>query len=119
MMAPSIVLDEARSFAVGSAGSNRIRSAILQVVLNLIDFDMTPQEAVDAPRVHVENDAVDLEGGTPADIARRLSEDGYRVQAWAGTNLFFGGVQVAMRTAAGDLDGGGDKRRGGAVVTVD
>jgi len=52
-MTPTIVLDDGRFwFAVGARGGPRIISAVLQVVLNIIDFEMNLQEALDAPRVH-------------------------------------------------------------------
>ena len=51
MMAPTVVLDEGTpELVLGSAGSNRIRSAILQVIVNAIDLGMEAQAAVDAPR---------------------------------------------------------------------
>ena len=60
MMSPSLVLQpKGRSIALGSGGSNRIRSAILQVLVNLIDFVMSPDDAVNQPRVHFEA------GGSP------------------------------------------------------
>ena len=50
-------------FALGSGGSNRIRSAITQVLVNLLDFGMTPEQAVAAPRIHLEGDMLSLEPG--------------------------------------------------------
>src|SRR5918994_1024149 len=55
MMAPTVVLSEGRpEIAIGSAGSNRIRSAILQTVLGVVDHGLPAQDAVSAPRLHVE-----------------------------------------------------------------
>ena len=61
MMAPTVVLgtDGAPELALGSAGSNRIRSTLLQVIVNVIDRGMAAAEAVDAPRLHFEDGLVD------------------------------------------------------------
>ena len=64
MMAPTVVLDEGTpELVLGSAGSNRIRSAILQVIVNAIDHGMDAQAAVDAPRLHFEDGLVYAEPG--------------------------------------------------------
>ena len=72
MQAPTIVTagGELR-LVVGSSGSNRLRSAITQVIVNTIDRGMSVAEAVAEPRVHVEGDRIDCEGGIdPGAIAR-------------------------------------------------
>ncbi len=64
MMAPTVVLaDAAAELAVGSAGSNRIRSAILQTIIRSIDEGMGATDAVEAPRVHWEDGVVYTEPG--------------------------------------------------------
>ncbi|MHB1570026.1 MAG: gamma-glutamyltransferase family protein, partial [Solirubrobacteraceae bacterium] len=64
MMAPAVVLRRGvAELAVGSAGSNRIRSAILQTIVRCIDDGMEAQAAVQAPRVHFENGIVFAEPG--------------------------------------------------------
>jgi len=111
MMAPTIVLAGGRpELVVGSAGSNRIRSAILQVIVNAIDHGMEAQPAVDAPRLHFEDGLVYAEPGVPEIEGRTLVRFRER-------NLFFGGCQAAERRhGTGAFSGGGDPRRGGAVV---
>ena len=53
MMAPTVVLhDGVAQLVVGSAGSNRIRSALLQVIVNVVDRGLPAQDAVDAPALH-------------------------------------------------------------------
>ena len=119
MMAPTVVLrDGAPEMALGSAGSNRIRSAIVQTVAAVIDGGMDAQSAVDAPRLHVEDDLVDAEPGVDEAALRALEEGGWRLRRWEERNLYFGGVQAVVRDpATGELSGGGDPRRGGVVVT--
>jgi gamma-glutamyltranspeptidase/glutathione hydrolase len=117
MMAPTIVLDGgAARLVVGSAGSNRIRSALLQVIVNVVDRGLAAQDAVDAPRVHYTPDGVFAEPGVPADA---LAAAGLPVTLFRDTNLYFGGCQaVARDPATGVLTGGADHRRGGDVATA-
>ena len=116
MMAPTIVLgtDGAPELALGSAGSNRIRSALLQVIVNVIDGGMDAAGAVNADRLHYEDGLVYTEPGV--DTAA-IEAAGYAIHRFRDRNLFFGGCQAVERDPrTGALDGGGDPRRGGAVV---
>jgi gamma-glutamyltranspeptidase/glutathione hydrolase len=121
MMSPTVVLREGRpEIAIGSAGSNRIRSAILQTVLGVVDHGLPAQEAVSAARLHVEGRQVDAEPGVDEAALVRLEEAGFTVRRWSELNLFFGGVQaVARQPDTGRLTGGGDPRRGGVVTVVE
>ncbi len=115
MTAPTVVLrDGTAELVVGSAGSNRIRSALLQVIVNVLDHGMSPQDAVDAPRLHREADTVYTEPGIGSDALRAA---GYPVTAFREPNLFFGGCQ-AVGSRSGVVAGGADARRGGAVVVA-
>ena len=120
MMAPTMVLRDGEVVAgLGSAGSNRIRSAILQTVLGLLD-GMPPGEAIAAPRVHFESGLLQAEPGADGDALRRIEATGVEVVRWNHLNLFFGGVQAVTRDPeSGRLDGGGDPRRGGAAAAAD
>ena len=117
MMAPSVVLREgAPELVLGSAGSNRIRSAILQTIVAVVDHGLTAEEAVRAPRVHFEDGVVYAEPGI---ALAALARAGWEVVPFRSPNLFFGGVQAAQREAVGGrLRGGGDPRRGGVAVCV-
>jgi gamma-glutamyltranspeptidase/glutathione hydrolase len=119
MMAPTVVLRDGELEAgLGSGGSNRIRSAILQFILRLIADGLPAQEAVDAARVHFEDGVVQAEPGVDPDALSRL-ERRLPVVRWRRRNLFFGGVHaVARDPETGELRGGGDPRRGGAVVVL-
>jgi gamma-glutamyltranspeptidase / glutathione hydrolase len=122
MMSPTVVLSDAGEpeIAIGSAGSNRIRSAILQTVLHVVDEGMAAQDAVSAPRLHVEEGQVDAEPGVDAAALDRLEQTGWTVRRWSELNLFFGGVQaVARNPDTGRLTGGGDPRRGGVTTVVE
>jgi gamma-glutamyltranspeptidase / glutathione hydrolase len=118
MMAPSFVLERGRpKVVVGSAGSIRLRAAILQIVVNVVDHGLSAEEAIGAPRVHLEGDALQLEGGWDPGAADLLEEQGYDVTRWAGRNLYFGGA-AAVVGRTGELEAAGDPRRDGAGVVV-
>ena len=120
MMSPSLILngDELEA-GLGSGGSNRIRSAILQTVVRLLVDGDDVADAVVAPRVHFEDGAVQAEPGVDEGALRRLEERGYEVARWEALNVFFGGVHaVARDPSTGDLSAGGDPRRGGAVAVA-
>jgi gamma-glutamyltranspeptidase / glutathione hydrolase len=119
MMAPTMVLrDGELEVGLGSGGSNRIRSAILQVILRMIADGMPAQDAVDAGRVHFEDGVVHSEPGVDPEALSRLARR-VSVVRWRRRNLFFGGVHAVARDPdTGELRGGGDPRRGGAVVVL-
>jgi gamma-glutamyltranspeptidase / glutathione hydrolase len=120
-MAPTVVLRDGRAeVALGSAGSSRIRSAVLQTILRIVAEGMPAQEAVAAPRVHYEGRVVEAEPGIDQEALAALERDGWPVQRFRERNLYFGGVQaVARDLETGELSGGGDPRRGGAAVVVE
>jgi gamma-glutamyltranspeptidase/glutathione hydrolase len=118
MMAPSLVLDGGRPrLVVGSAGSERLRSAILQVVVNALDHGLSVREAVEARRVYLDGTTLHLEGGAPPGVASQLGRAGYRLFRWRSRNLFFGGA-AAVGVRDGRLEAAGDPRRGGAARVV-
>lgn len=117
MMAPTVVLRDGRpELVVGSAGSNRIRSALLQTIVAVVDHGLSADAAVRAPRIHYEDGVVYAEPG--ADTAA-LEAAGQAVARFRARNLFFGGVQaVECDRETGRLSGCGDPRRGGAAVVA-
>ena len=116
MMAPTVVLrDGAPQLVLGSAGSNRIRSAILQTIVRVVDDGLRAPDAVQAPRLHFEDGIVYVEPGIDAST---LELSGRTVARFRERNLFFGGVQAVERSSGGDFWGGGDPRRGGAAEVV-
>jgi gamma-glutamyltranspeptidase/glutathione hydrolase len=120
MMAPTMVVRDGEvELALGSAGSNRIRSAILQTVVRTIEQGLPVERAIEAPRLHFEDDVVQAEPGIDELSLQLLEAAGTAVGRWPQINLFFGGVQaVARDPRTGALSGGGDPRRGGAVATA-
>jgi gamma-glutamyltranspeptidase/glutathione hydrolase len=117
MMSPTIALRNGSPVLVlGSGGSNRIRSVVYQGLLNRLHFHRDLDEAMNAPRLHVEGDHLWFEAADlkPEAIDRLLQE-------WPGAtqfpapNMFFGGVH-AVALEEGEWVGAGDRRRGGVAM---
>jgi gamma-glutamyltranspeptidase/glutathione hydrolase len=84
-----------------------------------VDHGQRAEEAVSAPRLHVEGREVEAEPGIDPAALDRLEASGWTVRRWEERNLFFGGVQaVARNPDSGELSGAGDPRRGGAAAVV-
>jgi gamma-glutamyltranspeptidase / glutathione hydrolase len=118
-MSPSVVLRDGRPhLVVGSAGSLRLRGAVLQVVVNVVAHGLPVEDAIGNPRVHLDDDDVlHCEGGhDPAELDR-LEELGWNVSRWRNRNLYFGGA-AAVTMDGEELAAAGDSRRGGAGVVV-
>jgi gamma-glutamyltranspeptidase/glutathione hydrolase len=119
MMSPTIIERPDGSLtALGSGGSNRIRSAIAQVVARLCVDGADLQPAVEAPRLHVEGGHLDFEDGFDAETRRRLCVAFPDHRAWPRPDLFYGGVHAARRSPDGTFAGVGDARRDGVAVVV-
>ncbi|MEM1287262.1 MAG: gamma-glutamyltransferase [Pseudomonadota bacterium] len=120
MMAPSIVSDaNGALLALGSGGSNRIRSALSQVLIRRLLGNEPIEEAVRAPRLHVEKGHLDVEPGLDPEPLQRAFED-HRI--WDAQSMFFGGVHAVERVVNADgrfsIEGTGDDRRDGAFQIV-
>ena len=106
MMAPTVVLRDGEiELGLGSAGSNRIRSAILQTIVRAVEQGMGAGEAVRAPRLHFEDGVVQAEPGIDEDALARIEARGIPVLRRPAINLFFGGTQAVARERSGS--GGG------------
>jgi gamma-glutamyltranspeptidase/glutathione hydrolase len=119
MMAPSLVLRrEQPRLVVGSAGSIRLRGAILQIVVNVVGHGLPAQEAIERPRVHLEEPHVHCEGGFETQELDRLASLGYDLVRWRRRNLYFGGAAAVEFRDDGSLAAAGDPRRGGHGIVV-
>ena len=114
MMAPSILERPGRApVAFGTGGSERIRSALTQFVVDLVDFDMPIADAVAAPRAHVEHGVLQLEPGFTAAVLDEVRER-YPVNVWGVRDLYFGGLHAVSPSG----EHCGDLRRGGSSTSV-
>ncbi|MCH8951780.1 MAG: gamma-glutamyltransferase [Proteobacteria bacterium] len=107
---------------LGSGGSNRIRTALAQVLVNLLDRGMALGDAVEAPRLHVEGGdppAVDFElpGLAEEDRVAILAAFG-QARGWAERSMFYGGVHAVTRDRRGNVHAAGDPRRAGVALVV-
>jgi gamma-glutamyltranspeptidase / glutathione hydrolase len=117
-MSPSLVLREERPhLVVGSAGSLRLRGAVMQIVANVVGHGLKVEDAIDRPRVHLEGDDLHCEGGHDPAALDELERRGWHLTRWRNRNLFFGGA-AAVALEDGRLAAAGDPRRGGAGVVV-
>ena len=116
MMAPSVVdWRDGRFAMIGSGGSNRIRTALVQVLARIIDHRARLDAAIEAPRLHVEGmpatlDFEDLAGEGTREALLRAYPEG---RAWPDRSMFFGGVHGAMSCPRNGLSAAGDPRRAG------
>jgi gamma-glutamyltranspeptidase/glutathione hydrolase len=118
MMAPTMVqYPDGSQLATGSGGSNRIRTALLQVLVNLLDFGMPVEQAVRSPRIHLEGEKLSVEGGFQSREVEQLVALYAEHEVWYDLNLFFGGVHTVTNDAGGFI-GEGDPRRGGVCRVV-
>ena len=118
MMAPTaLAWRDGRRVATGSGGSNRIRTALLQVLVNLVDFAMDVEEAVIAPRIHVEDSFLSVEGGFDTERIASVLEAWPDHLLWDAPNMFFGGAHTVASGGRG-VEGAGDPRRGGACAII-
>jgi gamma-glutamyltranspeptidase/glutathione hydrolase len=120
MMSPSLVSRDGNArLVVGSAGSLRLRSAVLQTIVNVVEHGLPVAEAIERPRVHLEEPYLHCEGGHDPEQVDRLVATGWDVVRWRRRNLYFGGVQAVEVLADGSLAAAGDPRRGGDGIVVE
>ena len=119
MMAPSLLrASDGSLVGFGSGGSERIRSALLAMAMNLTDRGMSLPDAIGAPRAHPTNGVVNVEPGTTDDQLQALAGLG-EVRVWQEHNLYFGGVHAVQRHPDGSVTAAADPRRGGVVRIVE
>jgi gamma-glutamyltranspeptidase / glutathione hydrolase len=81
-MSPMMALRHGKLvYALGLPGGKKIFPSALQALLNLIDHGMSLQEAVEAPRVWTEGNALEVELAVPDDVRKQLTSMGHRVVA--------------------------------------
>ncbi|WP_340105114.1 gamma-glutamyltransferase [Rhodohalobacter sp. 8-1] len=116
MMAPGILnMPDGTNVVFGSGGSNRIRTAILQFLINLVDYEMALDESVNAPRLHFESGQLNAEKGFNLEHFQALEQQYTNQKIWKKKALFFGGVHAVSIGPKG-FSGAGDVRRGGVSV---
>lgn len=117
-MAPTLVLRGGRpEMILGSPGSNAIVNAIAQVIVNVVDFGMTPLEAVSAPRIHCEGGPVLTETRLPQATARALEARGHRLTPRPFSyDSLQGRIQLIVAGEGGWVGASDPRRDGGAAM---
>ncbi len=115
-MVPTIVLKNGKPYlALGAPGGSRIITAVLQVMLNVMDFGMNVQDAIDFPRVHHQwkPDRLDIERGISPDTIALLKKAGYHIEE--AKPMVIARVEGIL-VDSGWLQGGHDERGAGKAV---
>ncbi len=100
-MSPTIVMKDGKPFmALGTPGATRIFPSVLQAIVNVIDHRMTLQEAVEAPRVWTQGQALEVEPGIAGSVRDGLKAMGHDVQV---TPRVAGGMNGVMFDHASGL----------------
>jgi len=116
-MSPTIVFrGEDPFFAVGAPGGTTITMGNLQAILNAVDFGMTAQEAVSAPRFCTTSDTIELTNRILRSTQRALEARGYPVLRHPFSYMF--PLVHAVRMRDGTLDGGADPGGDGFAMSV-
>lgn len=109
----------APALAIGAPGGHGIISGVAQTISNLVDFGMTPVEAVSAPRLHCEGEQIELEARFPRSISRELEALGHPVRhSLYSYDYTSGRPHAVRRDSKGQLDGGADPRGGGMALNA-
>jgi len=117
-IAPTLVLKDGKPFmSIGTPGGSRIIGALAQIIVNIIDFHMPIDAAIEAPRVHAFKKTLHLEGRIPEDVVKGLEKLGHKVKIHKNFDNYFGGAQgIVIDPKTHQLHGGADSRRDGVAL---
>src|SRR5947209_1988363 len=121
MMSPTQVFrDGAFAMSIGTPGSYGILQTTPQMLLNVLEFGMNIQEAIEAPRVRIYRDRrIDAEARIPADTRAALAGRGHQVNVIDEWSWIVGGGQGIVRDReSGALMAGADPRRDGYALAI-
>jgi gamma-glutamyltranspeptidase/glutathione hydrolase len=118
MMTPTMVFEGRRMrVCIGAPGGTKIVTAILQVLVNVLDHEMSPVEAVSAPRVDFQGDVVQAEARIPRVVCEGLEKVGYNVnRRTLSYDSYFARPQVIVADHDGFLSGASDPRKDGGAA---
>ncbi len=115
MMSPTLIVGAEHQYALGTGGSNRIKTTLFQVINHLLNQQKTLKQSVEAPRMHFENGHLDIEPGFSEQDLALIKKQNPIHSEWHNHNLYFGGVNAVQTgqtvTAVGDF-----RRHGCGIV---
>lgn len=116
-MSPTIITKDGKPFAVlGTPGGNRIITTMVQMIIKLIDYNMSMEEAIDSPRISNDmKEILHIEGGIDIDVVDALRQVGHEVETHKEHDRKFGGVQGILCTES-HMEGAADPRRDGVAI---
>ena len=117
-IAPTILLKDGKPFlTIGTPGGSRIIGALAQIIVNIIDFNMSIDQAIEAPRIHTWKSLLHVEGGIPEEVINELEKRGHRIKRHKESDNYFGGAQgILVDEKTDQLSGGADSRRDGVAI---
>jgi gamma-glutamyltranspeptidase / glutathione hydrolase len=115
-MAATIVRKDGKPvLVIGSPGGARIAPTLAQVLIDILDFGMPLNDAMDAPRFYPAGRTLVVENRLPEATLKALAQRGWKVYLNGAANAYFGGVHaIAIDGVTGTLTGAADPRRDGA-----
>ena len=115
MMSPTLIIGPEQQYAIGTGGSNRIKTTLFQVINHLLNNQKILKHAIEAPRMHYENGHLDIEPGfSDTDLAQLIKQNPIYSE-WHNHNLYFGGVN-AVQTGKTVAAVGDFRRHGCGIV---
>lgn len=117
MMSPTILENKQSKIALGTGGSNRIKTAMFQVIWKLINENKTLDQAINHPRFHYENGKLDIEKGHDPQTIKALEQQYQNINLWETRSLYFGGIN-AVQHGDKNLAIGDSRRNGVGLVRV-
>jgi gamma-glutamyltranspeptidase/glutathione hydrolase len=122
-MSPTIVLKDGKPFmALGTPGATRIFPSMAQIIMNIVDFGMGLDEAIEAPRMFCSSSAgkpgtLFVESRIPVEVRDALAALGHTVSVRGDYDSYFGGAQaILLDQSSGMIYGAADSRRLGAAI---
>jgi gamma-glutamyltranspeptidase / glutathione hydrolase len=128
-LTPTLILKDGQPFMILSTpGGDNQDQALLQVLLNIIEFGMSPQEAVEAPRFDTQHyissfdnhefraGLLNLEARIPADVSTALSSRGHKINMQTAWGTGSAPTVILYDVKSGVISGGADPRRGRYAV---
>jgi len=117
-IAPTLIFKDGKPLlTIGTPGGARIIAALAQIILNITEYDMTIDRAIEAPRIHAMDKYLYLEDRIPEEVISGLRKKGHQVKIMGSFDPYFGGAQgILIKDNGKILTGGADSRRDGVAV---